>query len=394
MTLDAACDRARPARRSLGIAALAGAGLFLVGLWIDPGDAWAGYLAGFQLFVGLALAGPLFVALLRLTGARWSDPFLPFLRGTARLLPFVPALGLGLLFGVSQLYPWSHDFHGAASHGHGAHKEAWLTLAAFGLRTLALPALWFVAARKLLAPDATADRPTTIRRAAGFVALFGVTYSLASFDWLKSLTPHWVSAIFALDAASGLVLGGLAATVVGAVALERAGALRPRPDAAAWNDVGKLTLAFSLFWAYVAYCQYGLIWYANLPEETPRYLARAEGGFPALVLANVALNWAAPFALLLARAARASPSVLLRVAVVLLVGRALDLWLHVAPAVAGAAPLPGVGALGAFAAAAAFAARLLIDGALAEAALGAPLRGADSVSGGPARTEPVRALRW
>ena len=30
----------------------------------------------------------------------------------------------------------------------------------------------------------------------------------------------------------------------------------------------------SIFWAYIAFCQYMLIWYANLPEETAWYNSR------------------------------------------------------------------------------------------------------------------------
>ena len=39
--------------------------------------------------------------------------------------------------------------------------------------------------------------------------------------------------------------------------------------------MGKLMFAFVVFWAYIAFSQYMLIWYANIPEETVWYRAAA-----------------------------------------------------------------------------------------------------------------------
>lgn len=380
MTLERRAEQVKPVRRFFAAAAGVGALTFLLGLLTDPADAWSGYLAGFLWFAGTAVMGPFFLALLRLSGARWSRPFEPFLRATARLLPYVPAFAVGLVFGASQLYPWAGGGAAAAGRGagHGAgHEDGWLGLGFFAFRAVAVSCVWLAAGRRFLAADAAGDRGATLRRAAAFVALFAFTFSVAAHDWLKSLTPHWVSTIFALDVAAGAVLGGIAATILGVAVATRGGVAAFRPGVDAWNDVGKLALSFTLFWAYVAYCQYGLIWYANLPEETPRYLARREGGFDALVVLNVFLNWVAPFAVLLARRARSSPTVLVRVAIVLLAGRALDLWLHVAPAAAPSSVLPGLGALGAAVAFGSFAVRLLIDAVATEesaATAAAPVR--------------------
>ena len=44
-----------------------------------------------------------------------------------------------------------------------------------------------------------------------------------------------------------------------------------------YHDLGKLLLGFIVFWGYMAFSQYMLIWYANIPEETVWYLARQTG---------------------------------------------------------------------------------------------------------------------
>ena len=43
------------------------------------------------------------------------------------------------------------------------------------------------------------------------------------------------------------------------------------------HDIGKLTFAFNCFWAYIAFSQYFLIWYGNIPEETVWFLNRWNG---------------------------------------------------------------------------------------------------------------------
>jgi hypothetical protein len=46
-----------------------------------------------------------------------------------------------------------------------------------------------------------------------------------------------------------------------------------------FHDLGKMIFAFTVFWAYVAFSQFMLIWYANIPEETGWYKERFVGGW-------------------------------------------------------------------------------------------------------------------
>ena len=40
------------------------------------------------------------------------------------------------------------------------------------------------------------------------------------------------------------------------------------------QDIGKMMFGFTIFWAYIAFSQYMLYWYANIPEETIWFLRR------------------------------------------------------------------------------------------------------------------------
>ncbi len=97
----------------------------------------------------------------------------------------------------------------------------------------------------------------------------------------------------------------------------------------------------STFWAYLWYCQYMLIWYVNNPEETSYYVQRLHGAWAPLFWANLVLNWGIPFFVLLPRSAKRNPKVLVQVCVVVLLGRWLDLYLMIVPAVSPAQPLLG-----------------------------------------------------
>ncbi len=46
-----------------------------------------------------------------------------------------------------------------------------------------------------------------------------------------------------------------------------------------YHDLGKWLFALVVFWAYIAFSQYMLIWYANLPEETIWFKHRLEGNW-------------------------------------------------------------------------------------------------------------------
>lgn len=310
--------------------AIIGAILFVVGLGMNPERTWTGYLVAFNYLAGLGLAGAVFLALLCLCNARWADGLTRVPAAMSRSLPAAAACGLILLAGVPTLYEWSHPE--VVSQDHLLQeKAAWLNYGGFSARLVMYFAVWIAMAWMLvrtLVEKRDVERPRKLRLSALFMAVFALTYSGASVDWIQSLEPHWFSTIFALRTATGVVLSGLAAAVLIILLAKPFSDLVTKDQL---HDLGKLMLSFSILWVYIWYCQWMLIWYSNIPEETGYYLARASGGWSALTVANLTLNWLVPFLVLLPRPARGSPAVLLRIALVLLVGRAVDLFVQIAP---------------------------------------------------------------
>jgi hypothetical protein len=145
--------------------------------------------------------------------------------------------------------------------------------------------------------------------------------------------------MFAVYHVAGVLSSTVAVVVVLAVSLRRRGLLRVGPS---WeetlHDLGKLLFGFAFFWGYVWFCQFMLIWYVNLPEETGHYAQRHAAGWAPLAAANVALNCVVPMALLLARGPKRREGSLLLAAGLVLAGRWLDLFLATSPPLDGAQP--------------------------------------------------------
>ena len=334
-----------PSGVSFALRAVAASGglVFLIGLFVAPREAWAGYLSGFFLFVEMGLAGAFFLAILKIAGARWSTALRRIPEAMASTIPVGALLGLVLLGGVPTLYEWSHPGI-TETDWLLAGKAPYLNVPFFILRMAIFFGLWIFLSRRMIRASREQDtgegRPEARRMLSAslaFIPIFAITFSLASIDWLKSLEPHWFSTIYGLVTLSSLGSLGLAVCMVLAIQLRR-GPLRKIVRADHLDDLGKLGIAFTLFWGYIWYCQYMLIWYTDMPEETPYYALRAQGGWQMMTYLSIALNWAIPFFALMPKAVRRSPRHMLQIAYVMIAGQVINMIVLVAPSQMGPEP--------------------------------------------------------
>jgi len=188
-----------------------------------------------------------------------------------------------------------------------------------------------------VAQDAAADpRTTRLLQSVSAPALivFAVTLTVASFDWIMSLDPHWYSTIFGVYVFSGCAVAIFALVPLLAIALEgRGGPLEGVVTAEHYHDLGKLLFGFVVFWAYIAFSQYMLVWYGNLPEETIWYAHRLEHGWEAVTVALALAHFVVPFFYLLLRRTKRNRALLAVACVWLLAAHGLDLYWLVMPAV-------------------------------------------------------------
>jgi hypothetical protein len=311
------------------------AGLIVVGgvVFVFGADAgqriWANLLVGSYYLLGLGLGSAVLLAMLFVSGARWSEIIRPVLEKLTILVP-VGVLGMAIvLIGAPSLYPWTAGVKDASGF-----QALWLGRRFFLLRAVVYFALWLGLVFLLVNASRRNDRNRG-KVAAMFLVVFAITCWLASVDWIMSLEPKWSSAVFGVYHFAGMFLGALAAVTMVAIWYERRGNLGSQLPPRLLGDLGTLLFSFSNFWMYIWFCQYLLIWYANIPEEAEYFVLRQHAHWQPLLLAVVGLNWVIPFVVLLCHWAKENRGVLLTVAALVLVGRWLDLYVMVLPPVVG-----------------------------------------------------------
>jgi hypothetical protein len=127
-------------------------------------------------------------------------------------------------------------------------------------------------------------------------------------------------------------LQALAFAIIAGSLLARRGALAEAARPPQFHDLGNLTLTFLMLWTYTAFSQFLIIWAENLTDEAPWYLHRTTGGWQAVALGLVVLQFALPFCLLLSRAVKRRAEALALVAVVILGMQYVNVFWLVAPA--------------------------------------------------------------
>ncbi len=160
-------------------------------------------------------------------------------------------------------------------------KQNWLNPAAYLLRNVLFFAVWisiasfyFRRSRHLDLVGGDGDTRRMEWWAGISVFAFGMTLTYAAFDMLMSLDPHWYSTIFGVYFFAGCAVGGLSTNLLTLLLLERFKLLPPLVSEEHRRDLGRLLFAFVFFWGYIAFSQYMLLWYANVPETTRWFVIR------------------------------------------------------------------------------------------------------------------------
>jgi hypothetical protein len=303
----------------------------------NPKQFFFSWLVAFLFFLSLGLGALFFVLTQYAAQAGWGIVLRRIAETTFVTLPVMAVLFLPLLFGLHDLFEWSHA--DAAEHDALLRwKAPYLNVPFFLIRAAIYFGSWSFMAilyyRGSRGQDVTGDHAVSarLRRLAGpAIIVFALTQSFASVDWIMSLTPHWYSTMFGVYFFAGSFVGFIALLSVVAPAMRGAGLLNTVISAEHLQDVGKLLFAFTVFWAYIAFSQFFLVWYANLPEETTWFKARLEGSWMTVSLFLMAGHFVAPFFYLMGRAVKRRGPTLAVGGAWLLVMHYLDLYWQVMP---------------------------------------------------------------
>jgi hypothetical protein len=303
----------------------------------NPERFFRSYLVAFAYTCAVGSGAFFFVMVQFLTGSAWSVTTRRIMENIMYTLPFGALLFIPIAFGLKDIYSWTNPAV-IASEGALRWKASYLTENFFIARTYICFAVWALWIFSLYRQSTKQDTEKSIRQmhiasrwsAPGLFLVVAIG-TLASYDWLMSLEPTWYSTIFGLYFLSGGALTFFSIVALVSMGFRRAGILKHAINIEHYHDLGKWIFAMTAFYTYIAFSQYILIWYANIPEETQWYRHRSAGSWLYVALAMPFIRFVIPFFTLLCRPAKRSLGVIAFVAVWSIVVEYIDLYWVVMP---------------------------------------------------------------
>jgi hypothetical protein len=338
-------DADRLFRIAIGIGAIGVAASVLLGL--VNGDGMArfveSWLMAFYFVVTIALGGMFFTFVQHATHAGWSVGVRRIAEITVSnfvwlWILFLPILFVALFREGKPLYAWMNP---TTTDELYEHKAPYLNVPFWTIRAVLYFAVWagfgWFFYRNSRRQDETGDWKLTLwmQRAAPLCAvLFALTLTFSAIDWVKSLDAHWFSTIFGVYVFAASCCGFFSFQIIVIYLIQRRGKVRDEITPEHFQDMGKQLFAFGVvFWAYIAYSQYMLIWYANIPEETTWYIARLSGAWKWVSLLLLVGHFALPFLLLITKHTKRATGVLAMIAGGMLLMHLVDIYWLTMPTV-------------------------------------------------------------
>jgi len=311
--------------------------LGVAAFFVDNSRAVYNYLIAFTFMISIGIGALFLIALEYIVGADWSVPIRRVVEFFAAVIPLLALLVIPLLLNVGELIHWSHT-EAVAEDEILQGKAPYLNVSFFIIRVFVLIGLWslfyFFFIRNSKKQDTTKDQKLTkinIRLSAVFIPIFAFTITISAIDWLMSIEPHWFSTIIGVYFFAGTVIAALAAVTLATVLLKENGYLHPAMTNDHLYSLGALLFAFVNFWGYIAFSQYMLIWYADLPEETFWFMQKWEGSWAIFSVGLIIVKFLVPYIVLVSQPSKMDPKKLKFISVWLLFAHLYDLFWFVMP---------------------------------------------------------------
>lgn len=265
--------------------------------------------------LAIALGSMFWVMVFHSLNASWSITLRRQFENIASLI-WVPVLMMVIVAGIEiskggVLLEWLGK---SETYNHLLDVKApYLNANFFIIRILIYAIVWIGVSQLLLhwsvESDKTGDRTLgrNARKLSGVaIPLFALTTAFASFDFLMSLDYRFFSTMWGVYYFASCGLASVSTVAIVGTMLRKAGKLDGLFTKEHSHDLGKLVFAFTVFWAYIAFSQYFLIWYSNIPEETAWYTNRQQHGWQWLFVVMTVGHFVVPFLILITRVAKRS----------------------------------------------------------------------------------------
>ncbi len=308
-----------------------------VGYFLEHDQFFFSYLVSFAFFSSIALASLFFVMLQHLTRSEWSTALRRIPEAISSNLWIWGLFIIPVLLGMHSLYHWTHA-DAVAADPVLQGKVPYLNTPFFIVRQFIYFGLWsFLGYRlykKSVEMDETGDwgLQTLMRRTSGpGLFFFAITLAFASFDWLMALDPHWYSTIFGVYYFAMSFQGLFAVLILIVMYLWKKGLLTNTIKRGHIYDLSVQMFGFTVFYAYIAFSQFLLIYYANIPEETLWFLERLNGGYEYLAYFYMFGRFVIPFVVLLSKRAKMNYKIVTWTSILILVSHFVELYWIVMP---------------------------------------------------------------
>ena len=337
--------------------ALIGVGIVLIALqflvpWQPHGGgeahgypkAFASLLMGLLVAISLSLGGVYFVAFNHLAGSAWNVTVRRLAESYFWYLP-VALIMMALVFlGVGDVY--HHWVHGDPEDHLLQVKAPWLNTTFFIARNLVWVLVWilfgYLFYKHSIAQDKDGEVSHTLfvtKLGAGFLVVFGLTYSFNAWDLTMSLEPHWFSTMWAVYSFAGLALTVFASLILWVWYLKKSGYYGDSLNENHVHDLGKYLWGHTIFWGYIMISQFLLIWYGHIPEETMYYHTRLYtedmqyNAWAIVSLLLVVVRFILPFFLIIRRESKRNLNYLASIAALVIFGQLVDLYWMIYPTI-------------------------------------------------------------
>tara|TARA_B100001750_G_scaffold246959_1_gene270985 strand:- start:8387 stop:9643 length:1257 start_codon:yes stop_codon:yes gene_type:complete len=296
-------------------------------------------------FIGISVTAVFFVAIQYVAQAGWSAGIIRVPMSFGSWLPYgFVLLIITFAIGNHDIFHWTHDYLYDTSDPRYDKiidgKKAYLNLPFFLSRMVLFFLVWYYLYRRIVKLSVLEDinggdkywnKMFTL--SAIFVVFYGLSSSVAAWDWILSIDTHWFSTMFGWYVFASWWVSSLAFITYVVVLLKDNGYLK-HVNFSVIHDLGKFVFAFSVFWTYIWFSQYMLVYYANLPEETTYFIDRLRSdNYVGFFYANLFMNFFFPFLFLMTRASKRHTRFLKIVCPIILFGHFIDFYLMITPGI-------------------------------------------------------------
>lgn len=309
---------------------------------------WAAMYVACIFFLLISVGVLVFYAIQWAAQAGWSPVLFRVMEGiTAYLLPGSIIFFLLLVLSgmhMNHLFTWmAEGVTDPKSENYDAiiaGKSGFLNVPFFLIRALVFLAGWniyrYFSRKNSLAQDNASDDSfykKNFKMAAGFLAFFIVSESIASWDWIMSVDPHWYSTLFGWYVFASFFVSGITTIAFVTLYLKSKGYLE-YVNTSHIHDLAKFMFGISVFWTYLWFSQFMLMWYSNIPEEVTYFVTRIEN-FKLPFFGMIVMNFVLPILILINTDFKRLTWVVVMAGSIILTGHYIDFFNMIMPATVG-----------------------------------------------------------